>query len=184
MHWHLFVPDIWGTSDQFYFYHGASKSGDLEYEVFVEDFVADHEWAKGGIMIRDGLTDDSAHFSLFVTGSNGLSTIWRTCDGCDTSGDGNGSVDGRNAWLKVTKTGNVFQAHYKIDDSTDWVLLGSAQTMQFSDESFVGVAVTSHDNGNAASLQWRYKKFSPTLAPTTTSPTGSPVAFQVGLLYN
>ena len=147
--------DIWGTADQFYFNFNVDN-GDVEFQVFVEDFICDHEWGKGGIMIRDGLAPDSAYFALFVTGSNGLAKQWRACNGCDTSAEGDASVYGRWAWFKVTKIGNIFQAYFKTDDSSDWVALGSPETMNFSDVIYVGVAVTSHDNSKTADLLWSY----------------------------
>ena len=107
-------------------------------------------------MIRDGLAPDSAYFALFVTGSNGLAKQWRTCSGCDTSAEGDDSIDGRWAWLKLTKTGNIFKAHIKIDESADWVTLGSSEAIDFSDEFYVGIAVTSHDNSKTADLLWSY----------------------------
>ena len=125
-------------------------------------------------MIRDALTPGSAYFSLFVTGSNGLSNQWRSCDGCETFGNGNALVDGRNAWLKVSKIGNTFEAYYKIEENADWTAIGSAQTMQFSDASYVGIAVTSHDNSKTAELLWNYitpLTKSPSASPTTPSPT-------------
>ena len=136
-------------------------------------------------MIRDGLAPDSAHFSLFVTGSNGLAKQWRTCDGCITNDVGNLSIDGRNTWLKLIKTGNIFQAYFKTDDSSDWAALGSPETMNFSDMIYVGIAVTSHDNSKTADLYWsrsRSQSSSASAALMRRSQADPPVAFQVSSL--
>ena len=157
------------TSDEFFFYH-HSQNGEVDFEVFVEDFVSPHELAKGGIMIRDALTPGSAHFSLLVTAGGAfgstLSKQWRTCDGCSTNDDDTYSDDDygfispvEDLWLKVTKIGNTFQAYYKFWFDGEWSPFGSAETMQFSSDYFhVGIAVTSGDNSKTAELLWRYNE--------------------------
>lgn len=64
--------DIWGTSDSFHMMY-VETSGDADLSVFIKDFSAPHEWAKAGLMFRASLAKDSAHYSAFLTGNQGLS---------------------------------------------------------------------------------------------------------------
>ena len=49
----------------------------------------------------------------------------------------------------------MFQAYYKkIDSSSDrWETFEAAQTITFSNDFFVGIAVTSHDRGRTEELK-------------------------------
>jgi hypothetical protein len=59
-------------------------------------------------------------------------------------------------YLKITKTGNVFQAFVrKIDSDSDddWVQFGETKTINFSNDHFyVGIAVCSRDDSKTAEL--------------------------------
>ena len=125
--------------------------------MFVEDFTCEDVWGKGGIMIRDSLTPGSAYVSLFVTGGNGLSKQWRDNDGGGTTDELNTSVDGRGAWLRISKIGTKFDVYYKIFGTDDWVAFGYSLDFPLSENYYVGIAVTSHDNAKTAELVWRYE---------------------------
>ena len=150
--------DIWGTSDSFHYLYG-STSGDASIEMFVESFTGSSLykfWAKGGLMLRDSLDANSKHFSLYVTISAGLSNQWRSSTGGATSHEPLPGSSNSNMWLKITKTGNVFQAYYKTSASNSiWSTLGSYQTIDFgSDIFYYGVAVTSHETTRVATLSF------------------------------
>jgi hypothetical protein len=133
--------------------------GDVKIEILVKNFIAANEWAKGGLMIRETLDPGSKHFSLTLsgTGDKGLRLYWRE----STSGssqnpypapDQPAPVQDRNIWLRIVKTGNQFQAYYKKVGTTSWVNAGGSKMIQFSNDFYVGIAVTSHDNGQKATL--------------------------------
>eukprot|EP00956_Cyclotella_meneghiniana_P022986 scaffold44116_cov37-Cyclotella_meneghiniana.AAC.1 len=150
--------DIWNREDSFQYTYG-STSGDVSIEMFVESFTGNslHQYAKGGLMLRDSLSGNSKHFSLYVTGENTVNNQWRLNDGELTNQYGI-SIGTKTAWLKITKTGNVFQAYYKtsVDTFSSWNTLGSSQTIYFgsSDDIFYyGIAVTSHARNRLATLK-------------------------------
>ena len=145
--------DIWGSSDAFHFLHKTSNE-DVSIEMFVENLTgsAIHGWAKGGLMFRDSLAANSKHFSLFVTGSNGLANQWRSNSGGSSFNYHSTDTASRNVWLKITKTGNKLQAYYKTGENNNWSPFGSERTMSFSGKFYYGVAVTSHDNTKIAEL--------------------------------
>ena len=124
--------------------------------MFVESFTGDdlYSWAKAGLMIRKSLNANSQHFSLFVTGSEGLANMWRSNSGGNSVSDINTGIGNSNIWLKITKEGNEFQAYYKTSADTDWSTIGSPTTIDFGSGSFYhGIAVTSHDTSKTAELK-------------------------------
>jgi hypothetical protein len=96
-------------------------------------------------MIRASLTDSSAHASMFVTpGPNGLAYQRRISDG-DTSVHTTGGAGAPPVWVALWRTGNIIQA-FRSDDGTNWIWIGG-DTFQMPETVFVGLAVTSHDDG-------------------------------------
>ena len=55
--------------------------------------------------------------------------------------------------MKLTRAGNTFTAHQSVDGST-WTQIGSAVTISMTSSVYVGLALTSHNNGvlNTATL--------------------------------
>merc|ERR1711933_571203 len=143
--------DIWGHRDHFH-YVNFPASGDVEVRFRVDSFSWVHWWQKGGIMIRDTLDDNAAHFSLLVTGSNRLGAFWRRAKGQHSSHWGGGKND-KPVWLKVVKVGNQFSAYYSYDGGDSYTLLKGPETVDFVSDTFeVGIAVTSHENDRVATL--------------------------------
>ena len=69
--------DIGGERDQFHF---ASKilTGSGSIVAKIESIENTHEWAKAGVMIRQGLSEISKHAFVYVTPSNGIAFQART----------------------------------------------------------------------------------------------------------
>jgi hypothetical protein len=136
--------DIWGTSDAFHFVY-RTLTGDGTVIARVATLQESHPWAKAGVMIRASLTDSSAHASMFVTpGPNGLAYQRRISDG-DTSVHTTGGAGAPPVWVALWRTGNIIQA-FRSDDGTNWIWIGG-DTFQMPETVFVGLAVTSHDDG-------------------------------------
>jgi len=146
--------DIWGSSDSFHYMY-LETSGDVTLTVLVQGFDAGQEdWAKGGIMFRDSLSTSSSHYSMFLTNGAGLANQYRTCTDCSTKHYGVLSSYS-SVWLRVTKVGNVLKSFYRPTTSTTWTAYGVVRSVTSisSNGYFIGVAVTSHDNSNVASLE-------------------------------
>eukprot|EP00956_Cyclotella_meneghiniana_P037511 scaffold139880_cov98-Cyclotella_meneghiniana.AAC.1 len=127
--------DIWGSNDAFHFVKRPA-SGDLSIEMLVEDFASPgHDWAKGGIMIRDTLNTNSMHYSMLLTKSgNVLANQWRPCTNCGSQHNSSPDVRDRKLWLRITKIDNVFQAYFRRegDSDPDWIKFGATATINFS----------------------------------------------------
>ena len=146
--------DIWGRSDGFHFVNFA-ETGDVDISVLVDSFTASHSWGKSGLMIRDTLAANSMHYSMFLTGSNGLANQWRSCTGCGSGNSQTASIRPSSVWLRIVKVGNEFQAFYKQIDQDAWSEFGARVTMNFSTTTnfWVGLVVTSHDNSRTATMR-------------------------------
>eukprot|EP00956_Cyclotella_meneghiniana_P000633 scaffold681_cov25-Cyclotella_meneghiniana.AAC.4 len=147
--------DIWGNSDRFHYLY-ASTSQVASIEMYVKSFtgVNMQEWAKGGLMIRKYLSPQSPYFSVLVTGSNKLQVQWRDSDKGTTHKVEAAIVQKSNIWLKITKSGNSFEAYYKINANDSWTEIGSKKTINFGSDPFsYGIAVTSSDVAKEAKLE-------------------------------
>jgi len=151
--------DIWGSSDSFRFVN-YTVSGDVTIEMKVNAFEGDpahngylYSWAKAGLMMRDTMGNNAMHYSLFVTGTQGLANQWRECTGCNSGHSRTHPDNPRPVWLQVKKVGNVFTSYFKYDEEgAVWTQFGATKTMDFGSEISVGIAVTSNSWGKVVTL--------------------------------
>lgn len=137
--------DIQGTSDQFQFAY-LSLSGNGTISARVDSIENTNSWAKAGVMFRDSLAANSANAFLAITPSNGATFQSRTT----TNGNTNWmSTSGLSApyWVRLTRNGNNFTA-YRSTNGVNWTQIGSTTTIAMNSTVYVGLAVTSHSNGN------------------------------------
>jgi regulation of enolase protein 1 (concanavalin A-like superfamily) len=103
------------------------------------------QWAKAGVMIREGTAAGAIEASVVVTPGNGISFQRRT----STGGTSVSTIQGGLAapyWVRLTRAGNSFAAYYSTTGST-WTQLGTAQTITMATGATIGLAVTSHNDG-------------------------------------
>ncbi len=134
--------DIWGSSDEgYYFYQEAS--GDWDFAARLAAFDPDDGWAKAGLMLRDGLGSGAAHFTILVSGSNGVHRQARTSTG-NATGTVSGSAASAPHWLRLKKTGTQIVA-YESADGQNWTEVDRS-SWGFDDPSFVGFVASAHDS--------------------------------------
>lgn len=128
--------DIWGTTDEFHYVRQAfSGDGEIIARVTAQEDTDD--WAKSGIMIKESAVAGAPYVLLAVTPANGI-TFQHNFNG----DSGSTSYTFPNAWLKLKRTGNLFEAFTSVD-GTNWTKLGQTNlTMQ--NNVTAGLAVTSH----------------------------------------
>ncbi len=134
---------IWGSADEFRYVY-QSANGDCTIVARVASVEQTDEWAKAGVMIRETLSSGARHASMFIYPTNGLSFQHRTSTGGSTV---NVPVTGPLPpfWLKVERTGSSFKG-YSSPDGVVWTLVGS-QNISMGSSVFIGLAVTSHNDG-------------------------------------
>ena len=135
--------DIWSTSDEFRYVY-QSFSGNGEIVARVSSLLQTDNWAKAGVMMRETLSNDSKHASMFVTPINGTAFQYRSNTG-GNSLHASGGSSGIPYWVKLERVGNTFNA-YKSADGNNWSLVGST-SISMSSTIYVGLAVTSHNSG-------------------------------------
>lgn len=138
--------DIWGTKDNFIFvYKKLVGAGQIIAKV--DNNNVSHAWAKFGVMIRGGLSENSQQFSQLLTGNNGPAAFYRREINGSTSHVPGSELTAR--WIKVeriesinngSKTGafNHFKASISVDGE-NWDLV-SEQTISLPDEVYIGLA--------------------------------------------
>lgn len=134
--------DISGNADAFHFAH-QPWTGDGEIVARLTGLQNTDTWAKGGVMFRETLEAGSRN--VFVASNPGGAVLFqqRTVTGGSSS-----SISGFASlprWLRLVRTGSTFRG-YHSSDGVNWTQLGSA-TLALPETIYVGLAVTSHQNG-------------------------------------
>jgi hypothetical protein len=146
--------DIWGQSDSFHFYNFERNTA-VTVTAFIESWETSHDWAKGGIMIRDSLDANSSHAMLASTGHDSVSMFWRKSTNDITRNSQVDQVGTKRVWLRMVKEGSKFTSYMKLEAQQDFQKFYEREVEFANDSFFVGIAVTSHNQGTPASLTVR-----------------------------
>ena len=146
--------DIGGTNDHFRFLY-QDATGNFDMAAYVSQLNAADPSAKAGLMARVNLTPGSQTIQTYITpitGANEVEVAMRTVANATTTDTGfqigPRAAAAGNSWLRMTRIGNIFTA-YHGSNGINWTVSGST-TQAFSTNLFLGMAVTSHTNGDSA----------------------------------
>jgi hypothetical protein len=146
--------DIWGSADEFHFVY-KQWTGDGTLIARVNTFgsnCSSHAHARGAVMMRNDLNANGVRImtASSVVPSSLYRLIWRSTAGssssAQTGGDSNPPV-----WLRLVRSGNTFTGSTSTN-GTSWTPLGTSQTLNMSSTMYVGLAVTSHSDGNLCTV--------------------------------
>ena len=143
--------DVWNTTDEFHFAHRA-MTGDGTFTARVTSLTGPDGFAKAGVMMRDGTGATARNVFLLITptSGNGFRFQRRTAAAGTTSRDFTTSVNTPpNNWVRLVRAGNLFRA-YHSEDGTNWTKLGGDISISMPATIRVGLAVTSHLDGQLA----------------------------------
>jgi hypothetical protein len=144
--------DIWGTADEFhYVYH--ELVGDGEIVARVVSLTYTNEWTKAAVMMRESLASNSAFAMMLVSAGRGADFEYRTAAGLNAGPSG--QFDGTSTapvWVRLERAGNEIRG-YKSANGVDWTLYDQ-QTIGFSETVLIGLAVTSHSDGQIATAEF------------------------------
>jgi regulation of enolase protein 1 (concanavalin A-like superfamily) len=138
--------DIWGGADRFgYAYKKLSGDGSITVKVDnLATFPGISGWAKAGIMIRETADAGSPQAMLCVTPANRAAFQYRIIRNKRSYS----SHMGANSialphWLKLTRTGDVFEAQHSADGIT-WEAVGgkTKDTIPMSSDVLIGLSAT------------------------------------------
>lgn len=135
--------DIWNATDEFHYVY-QPLSGDGEIIAQVSSQTNTNQWAKAGLMIRESLAGNSEHAMIVITPERGVSFQYRAATGGSSSHQ---TTAGNTApiWLRLVRDGNLLTA-YSSSDGVAWTPRGQT-TLSLNQDVFVGLAVTSHNDG-------------------------------------
>ena len=132
--------NVFGTADSFRFHYQA-WSGDMTIIAEVTSLENTHANAKGGLMIRQSLTNNSAHALINLMGGGGVEFLRRTTSGGTTGRDLSTGVT-TPRFLKLVRSGNSFTAFHSAN-GTAWTQLGGAVSIPMTGTVYVGLASCS-----------------------------------------
>jgi hypothetical protein len=145
--------DIWDTHDAFHYVY-KRLTGDGEIVTRAINIQNTDFWAKGGVMMREGLDSNSKNAFTFETPNtdgtchNEPVFQWRTntTGGSADSGNHVCNVQRAPVWLRLVRSGNNFSGFWAHDngDGTHgaWVQLGPVVSINMVSTVYVGLALT------------------------------------------
>ncbi|MCU4742473.1 hypothetical protein [Natronoglomus mannanivorans] len=155
--------DIWNDADAFHYYFDDVE-GDFDAVVRVDSIEATSDWAKAGLMVRDGLAAGAANAMIRTTPGHDTSVQWRSSAGADavsTTSDGGeaqsevagGTIDAD--WQRLVREGDTLSA-YASSDGDEWTLVAelSSGEVSLGDSVSLGLAVTSHNPGTLCEAEF------------------------------
>jgi hypothetical protein len=137
--------DIFGTADEFRYMYRA-WTNNMQITAKVDYLENENDIAgKAGVMIREDLTAGSKHASLVMSVGNGVRFARRSSTGGSTTNVGDTGYTAPY-WLRLKRAGDVFSA-YRSADGYTWTQVSTNMTVSMNTALYVGLAVTSHDDG-------------------------------------
>ncbi len=136
--------DIWNTVDSFQFV-SEPLTGDGSITARVVSQTNTNGWAKAGVMFRETLTGGATNAFAAMTPSNGVVYQVRPTTGAAAFDVTYGPIVADPYWVRMVRAGNVFSAYYSPNGTT-WTLMGQ-YTIAMASQAYVGLAVSSHNNG-------------------------------------
>jgi len=141
--------DVWNTSDQFNF-ASRTVTGDVTIVARVDGLTNTADFAKAGVMVRDGTSADASYAFMFVEPPDGAPFEGASFEyraGAGTASRGSGTAPGITApqWVKLVRSGATFTA-YDSADGNGWAQVGSAQMIGMSQTVDVGLAVDANND--------------------------------------
>jgi regulation of enolase protein 1 (concanavalin A-like superfamily) len=146
--------DIWNEADECRFVY-KTLSGDGSMTVRVDYLDATpNVWVKAGVMIRQSEEAGAANTFVAMTGSGGGGATFQQRPEADVASTSQHTYAGNPFappyWVRLERAGDTFTAQIS-PDGENWQAAGGPVTVTMSDPALIGLALTSHDAGEATS---------------------------------
>jgi regulation of enolase protein 1 (concanavalin A-like superfamily) len=135
--------DIEGTADAFRFIY-QPITGNVTLTAKVTSLSQTNEWAKAGLMIRQGLTADAKNAFVGITPSNGVAFQARDAPGATTQIQMTRGL-ATPVWLRIARQGDQISTFHSLD-GVKWEPIGTATTVSLGERAYIGMAMTSHQS--------------------------------------
>jgi fibronectin type 3 domain-containing protein len=162
-------PGIAANADGFRFIY-QQQTGNFDMMVQVTSLTVAGNYATAGILARTSLTTTSPDVYMSASPVN-YRFKWRTTDGGVNNVSSGANVSFPNAYVRLTRVGNVFNGYYSTDGK-NWTLL-SSETISLPSTLYLGLAVASNNTTQTTTATLRG------YGATVTAPT--PPAAVTGL---
>jgi hypothetical protein len=144
--------DIWGTDDAFRYVYQMETGNVCVTARANWSGTPPDSWSKAGVMIRESTDQSARHAMIVITRDDNARVSFQHRVNENNSMSENteyGNPKTRPMWLRMQKNGQNFTAYYSTDGIT-WTQQGSTTNIAMTNPFFVGLAVTSHNNGASA----------------------------------
>jgi hypothetical protein len=132
--------DIWGYTDSFHFAY-QTLNGDGEIIARVASVQNTAPNAKAGVMIRESLTNNSAHAFISMKAQGLLEFYGRNITSSYSQLNISGYTTSAPHWVRLRRLGNTLYA-YRSANGITWTAFGSV-SITMSSQVYIGLAVTS-----------------------------------------
>ncbi|MEY2409635.1 MAG: acid phosphatase type 7 [Verrucomicrobiota bacterium] len=133
--------DIASKADSFHFLYQPAN-GDCEIIARVTGIQNTSSSAKGGVMIRETLTNNAPFASTLLTPNKKMEWLYRSSSGNSaSSSSASGSFVPPASWVRLTRTNTTFTS-YSSSDGLTWKKI-SSKNITMRTNVFMGIAVTS-----------------------------------------
>ncbi len=143
--------DVWGKEDQFRFLY-KKTSDDFTITTNVDAFTYTDTYAKAGLMVRQSLDKDAAFATVDTLPDGEVEFGCRPAKGQDVWTKLVLGPELPNVQLKLVRNGNVIERYFACGGA--WDRFDSVTVGNPSDEVYVGLFCTSHDNQNLATARF------------------------------
>jgi RHS repeat-associated protein len=171
---------IGSTADGMHFVY-QPLSGDGTIVARVVSVEPGGTYAQAGVMIRETLASNATMAYVGNTPQYGNSYFtYRTTTGA--SANSSQLTAPIPYWVKLVRSGSTFTA-YQAADGVNWVQIGSAQTISMATNVYIGLAVSSNNEGALTTATFDNVSINSTAAPapviTAVSATTGSIGSQV-----
>lgn len=174
--------DVGGIADQFTYVY-KEISGDFEVWATVRTLENTDDWAKAGIMARQGLNTGAKNVMVASRGANDLVLFQRreVVNGNTSSEIMTTEETPRPVTIRLIRKGNEFTAGWSLDGGKTWgqgVAEDEAVTVEMRDPILLGIAVTSHALRTITTAEVEIGPPPPSPPPNRTMPEASLVSIE------
>ena len=138
-----------GNSDNCTYVY-ENLSGDGEFVIRLSQLLSSSPAGEAGLMIRESLADDSKFAWIYQSRDFGLKWRTRLETGDVAFQDGNVSEASVPVWLKISRSGNIFNGAYSVD-GLSWTEWKSVE-IEMSQDVYIGMAVGEYTENS----DWGY----------------------------
>ena len=143
-------PSQGGDAVQFA-YQKLTGDGEIIARVANMDVVSD--LIQAGIIIRESPATGSTYFSMFTTPSHGVHQSRRSTTDTNSSTQNSGAALFSSVWLRIKRTGNLFEGFYGAD-GVNWTQITTSPTIAMSADVYVGLMASAGNNNNPSNDNW------------------------------